>query len=158
MLGTYGNTPGPVDGGEPRGLTWAPDSRAYERFRSIDDLNAWFDRALVPEKTTINLDQYRLSFCHLDLARRNIIVTTDGTLYLLDWQFPGFFPRVLEIWDLNITLANDVVYKDLLAERLPHLSKEEEVTHWLLWCAYRHNMLRSLLVSLHVPGDTANQS
>ncbi|RMD39434.1 hypothetical protein DV735_g5690, partial [Chaetothyriales sp. CBS 134920] len=146
MSETHGNTPGPIDGGEPRGPIWAPDSRAYGEFESVSDLDAWFDRALVPENKKIYFGQYQLSFCHLDLARRNIVVTDGQTLYLLDWQCSGFYPRVHEIWNSAITLSNDTMYRDLLAKKLPHLSQEEEATHWLLWCVYRHNMLQNLSV------------
>ncbi|KIX92116.1 uncharacterized protein Z520_12200 [Fonsecaea multimorphosa CBS 102226] len=146
MLGTHRNTPGPVDGGEPKGPIWAPDYRAYEHFKSVHDLDAWFDRALVPEGATIELNQYPPSFCHLDFTRRNIIVAHDQTLYLLDWQCSGFFPWVLEVWNFEITLANDTAYKDLLIGTLPSLNEKEKVTHWLLWRAYYNNMLRNLLV------------
>jgi hypothetical protein len=76
--------PGLVDGGEPRGLIWAPDNRAYEQFHSTDNLEAWFDRALVMEEATIDLHRYRLSLCHLDLNRRNILLVEDNTICLLD--------------------------------------------------------------------------
>lgn len=138
------DTPGPLDGGEPKGPLWAPDNRAYEKFRSVDDLEAWFNRALIKDSLTIDLRQYPLSFCHLDLARRNILRVDNQTICLLDWATAGFYPRVVEIWNIEVTNANDASYAKSLVRQLPCLSIEEHVTHWLLWCAYRRNMLYSL--------------
>lgn len=33
----------------------------------------------------------------MDLARRKIILTEDGSICLLDWDYAGFFPRFYEV-------------------------------------------------------------
>ena len=139
-----GDKPGPVDGGEPAGPMWAPDNRAYEKFSSIDDLEAWFDRALVKERKTIDLHRHRLSLCHLDLSRHNILVVDDRTICLLDWASAGFFPSIFEVWNLHVASANDSWYRESLLGLLPCLDKEDQDTEWLLWCTYRWNMLNEL--------------
>lgn len=123
------NKPGPVDDGEPEGPIWAPDNRAYERFGSMDDLEAWLNRALVRESATIDLHQYPLSLCHLDLALRNILRVDDHSICLLDWASAGFYPRVFEIWNIDVTNPRDPSYAWSLKYQLPRLSKEEQNTH-----------------------------
>lgn len=141
LIKSENNRPGPLDGGEPQGPIWAPDDLTYEKFESIGGLEAWFNRALIKENATINLHQYPLSFCHLDLARRNMLRVDDQTIYLLDWATAGFYPSIFETWNLAITNSNDPSYMKALVHQLPSLSTEEQETCWLLWCAYRRNML-----------------
>lgn len=35
-------------------------------------------------------------FAHHDLHLGNIILADDGTLWLIDWSYSGFFPRCME--------------------------------------------------------------
>ena len=137
------NQPGPVDGGEPRGNLWAPDFRAYECFKTVDDLEAWFNRALIKEPARINFKQFSLCFCHLDLARRNILLLTDGSLCLLDWGCAGFYPRNFEIWNLRFE-AEDRLYTPSLLTMLPNYTAEERAADWLIHRTYYWNMLNAL--------------
>ncbi|EXJ81829.1 hypothetical protein A1O1_07894 [Capronia coronata CBS 617.96] len=45
--------PGPADGAEPRGNIWAPDYRACVTFHTVDDVETWFNRALVRDGTKV---------------------------------------------------------------------------------------------------------
>ena len=137
-----GNQPGPVDGGEPRGNLWAPDFRAYECFQTINQLEAWFNRALIKEPAAMNLKQFELCFCHLDIARRNILLLPNGSLCLLDWASAGFYPRSFEIWSLHFE-ADDRPYTPLLLEKLPRYTAEEQKADWFMYRAYYWNMLNA---------------
>ena len=143
MWQTACDKPGPVDGGEPRGPMWAPDNRAYERFQSLKDLESWFNRALQKDNTTTNLEGINLVFCHLDLAPRNFLLSSDSTLYLLDWACAGFFPRFFEIWALRLTQSHDSEFVSSLFTFLPQLTRQEEEATYTLWQSYRLNMLHN---------------
>ncbi|KAH8110138.1 kinase-like domain-containing protein [Phellopilus nigrolimitatus] len=41
-------------------------------------------------------DSEPLVFSHLDLSMRNVIVGTDGRLWMIDWAWAGFYPRWFE--------------------------------------------------------------
>lgn len=143
MLLVESDRPGPADGGEPQGNIWAPDYRAYERFKTIDDLEAWFNRALVKEGTRIRFPSARLPFCHLDLSRRNVIIMPDESLALIDWADAGFYPTSILIWSLNAEV-NDQIFVDALLEKLPRFTMEEKSTLRLLERAYFWNSLNGL--------------
>ena len=123
--------PGPVDGGEPHGNIWAPDYRAYESFKTIDDLEAWFNRALIKDGTKVGFPPDSLSLCHLDLFRRNILLMEDESLALLDWAGAGFYPMALQIWSLNAEI-DDRLFVDIVLEKLPELSPAEKSSVELL--------------------------
>ena len=112
--------PGPVDGGEPRGNIWAPDYRAYENFKTIGDLEALFNRALVKDGSKFQFPSDRLPFCHIDLARRNILLLEDQSFVLLDWADAGFYPITIQIWNLNAE-TEDLLFVDTMLEKLPEL-------------------------------------
>lgn len=143
MWQTSCDKPGPVDGGEPQGPMWAPDHRAYERFQSLEDMESWFNRALQKENATMNLEGTNLVFCHLDLAPRNFLLSSDSTLYLLDWANAGFFPRYFEIWTLRSTRSHDLEFVTSLLTFLPQLTGQEEEATYTLWQSYRLNMLHN---------------
>ncbi|TFY54447.1 hypothetical protein EVJ58_g8854 [Rhodofomes roseus] len=80
-------------------------------FASYDKLSSWFDQAqrLVTRNTQQALQSplHHISFktlmgtsplvlCHQDLHMRNIIVGDDGRLWLIDWEFAGFYPPWFE--------------------------------------------------------------
>lgn len=105
------STPGPVGGGIPRGNLWGYDS-AGMAFKSVDDLTAWVNRRIELLKKTVDFSSCPLVLCHLDLCRRNVIVTKNGTLCLLDWAYAGFYPRFYETAAINF--YNDDFWKTFL--------------------------------------------
>jgi len=59
-------------------------------FEKFDDLAKHF---LVRRKNLSPLFKSRsLVFSHNDLSTRNVLIGTDGKVWLLDWQFGGFYP------------------------------------------------------------------
>lgn len=59
------------------------------RARKLSKVGAKHRRKFVPSTTT-------LVFTHQDLAPRNMMIGTDGNLWLLDWERAGFYPRYFE--------------------------------------------------------------
>ncbi|EEP75803.1 predicted protein [Uncinocarpus reesii 1704] len=94
------NIPGPVGGGIPLGNMWGYHD-AGMAFNSAEDLTAWVNRRIELLKKTVDFSPCPLVLCHLDLCRRNVIVSKDGSLYLLDWAFAGFYPRFYETAGIN---------------------------------------------------------
>ncbi|OBT59723.1 hypothetical protein VE04_00213 [Pseudogymnoascus sp. 24MN13] len=75
--------PGPIGGGSPRGSLWGEDG-AGETFTCVSDLNSWLNKRLSLLKKSIDLHDSPLVLCHLDLARRNMILRDDNTISLAD--------------------------------------------------------------------------
>lgn len=93
---------GPRNGGIPRGYLFSEEG-AGTSFSSINSLNSWFNERSRLREGEDGFD-FRLSdcaFCHLDLARRNLIMLPDETFCLLDWEYAGFYPRVFETYCLR---------------------------------------------------------
>ena len=59
-------------------------------------MNDWLNKRLRLIHKEIDLRPYPLVLCHLDLCRRNIKVTEDNSICLLDWGHAGFFPLLFE--------------------------------------------------------------
>jgi len=91
--------PGPLDSGYARGLLWS-EVTSGQSFASCDDLQRYLDvrLAFLGNTATINVRDVQMSFCHLDIAPRNILVGNDGSIGLLDWGCAGFYPKVFDIW------------------------------------------------------------
>lgn len=95
--------PGPLDGSPARGLLWS-EYTSGQNFHSRRDLQRYLDTRLAQfqGEVTIDVTNMALSFCHLDIAPRNIIVSPDGSIYLLDWGCAGFYPPVFETWAIQL--------------------------------------------------------
>lgn len=98
------NCPGPVGGGISEGPFFTEYGAGP--FTSRKDIEDWFnDRLLVchdfghasqtqPGWFSGQFDD--LVMCHLDIHPRNLIVDSQGELWLLDWAFSGAYPRYFE--------------------------------------------------------------
>ncbi|KAL3487605.1 kinase-like domain-containing protein [Aspergillus germanicus] len=107
LLGTLrGSTPGPPDGGCPRGYIFGDDG-ANAPFSSIEDMNAYMNRRLEYRKDTIDLSTHPLVFCHGDICRRNIILEDDGSICLVDWGYARFYPRFCELLALSFVTPDN---------------------------------------------------
>lgn len=95
--------PGPLDGSPSRGLLWS-EYDSGQSFNSRKDLQKYLDTRLahLQGEVTIDVSDMALSLCHLDIAPRNIIVSTDRSIYLLDWGCAGFYPPVFETWAIQL--------------------------------------------------------
>ena len=111
--------PGPISGGVPHGYMWS-EYGARQRFQTLDEIQDWINYRLGYFDLKVDLKPYELRFCHLDLARRNMILQPDGSICLLDWQSAGFYPRIFEIRCIHLLLTSDPVFFN-------HLLKELEV-------------------------------
>ncbi|KAK5105881.1 hypothetical protein LTR62_001940 [Meristemomyces frigidus] len=72
-----GETPGPAGGGQSRGLMW-PQGEPPS-FASIAEMEKFVNDNLSVPQLRCSMPE-RLTFCHLDVAPRNLLVTTDGKL------------------------------------------------------------------------------
>ncbi|KAK4551277.1 hypothetical protein LTR86_011252 [Recurvomyces mirabilis] len=86
--------PGPVGGGQSRGLLWPQGEPPT--FASIAEMEKFINDNLSVPQLRCSMPE-RLTFCHLDVAPRNLLVTTDGKLGILDWASAGFYPRPFEV-------------------------------------------------------------
>ena len=68
-----------------------PNSEALNTF--INNLCQKVNNAEVPSRYR---KPGRLFFTHNDINMRNVILGTDGRIWLIDWDFAGFFPRYFE--------------------------------------------------------------
>lgn len=108
--------PGPVGGGISEG-SFFTDYGAGP-FQSRKDLEDWFnDRLLVchdfgrVRQTPSGWFTGRFSdlvMCHLDIHPRNLILDSQGKLWLLDWAFSGAYPPYFETANLIWRGAGDV--------------------------------------------------
>lgn len=94
--------PGPLDGSHARGLLWSEYSSG-QSFNSRNDLQRYLDMTLAysNDKVTIDVTNMPLSLYHLNIAPRNIIVSSDGSICLLDWGCAGFYPSIFETWAIQ---------------------------------------------------------
>ncbi|KAI9889542.1 MAG: hypothetical protein M1814_005236 [Vezdaea aestivalis] len=130
--------PGPVNAGSPVGYLWS-EYGARGSFKSLEDIEVWFNSRLSFDNERLSFQEQDSRFCHLDLARRNIIVRPDNSISLLDWASAGFYPRVFEYWCLTYLRCFDKVYAEYLAEAMESPTKEDVEILTLLNKAYRIN-------------------
>jgi hypothetical protein len=76
-------------------------------FESSANLIAYFNKG--PGKATVPRlkDIYPLVLNHNDLSMRNIIVGLDGKIWLVDWEYSGFYPPWFEYITMMNTAEND---------------------------------------------------
>lgn len=120
--------PGPIGGGCPIGYLWGEDG-AGATFKCVSDLNDWLNKRLALQKKSINLHGSPLVLCHLDLARRNMILREDNRISLVDWGCAGLYPRFYETITLSCLSPWDSLYQKPLIEAtntLLRLTDEEK--------------------------------
>ena len=98
--------PGPPFGGPAKGFPWGENGTEIE-LQSLSDLErcvnrrlkhyAKYQRKLGWSTPGISLQHQDLVPCHLDLAPRNVILTDDGSIGLLDWGTLGYYPAAFEL-------------------------------------------------------------
>ncbi len=103
---------------------------------TISDIEQYYNKRQLKNRTHLNLARYPLVFCHLDIASQNIIVMDDGSLCLVDWNSAGFYPRLFErsALELNIRGASD--WNAKLLKLLDELDEDEKAQARLLEQAY----------------------
>ena len=118
--------PGPFHGGLAYGKLWLDyDSIAPA---TIVDIEEYYNKRQLKSLPKLNLSEYPLIFCHLDIAPRNILVLENGSLCLIDWATAGFYPRLFERCALRLNIkqkddwnARSINCLDMLNEaEIPH--------------------------------------
>lgn len=97
--------PGPLMSGVPRGLFWPENEDLF--FKTMLDVERYFNSRLAKGGFQLDLGQSSAVLCHLDVAPRNILWQEDGSICLLDWEYAGFYPRVLEVCAQRVLLGKD---------------------------------------------------
>ncbi|KAI0262044.1 kinase-like domain-containing protein [Gloeopeniophorella convolvens] len=93
-------------GSEPK-LCYGPmfsDDYGGGPFSSYDELSTWFTRKLDVNRSIrktpgadVSFDSsLPLVFTHMDLHPTNIIIGPDSCVWLIDWEFSGFYPQWFE--------------------------------------------------------------
>jgi hypothetical protein len=126
-----GQGPGPVYGGMPRGCLWSEHGAGCS-FKSMQDMETWLNLRLdlSRRKLPSELPRFSLSkelvFSHMDIARRNIIITEEKDMCLIDWAHAGFYPGSFQRYCLEWCSVDDDSFIRSLLERLPGSYKNGE--------------------------------
>ncbi len=97
-------TPGPLDRSQVfEGYYFSHQGAGP--FETCEDMIHWFNRRIeignkrAAQKCDVSsfTASGPLVFCHQDLCLRNILLGDDGVLYVLDWEWAGFYPEWLEL-------------------------------------------------------------
>ncbi|RDB18648.1 hypothetical protein Hypma_014700 [Hypsizygus marmoreus] len=119
------SVPGPVDGGPCCGRWFGLFDAGP--FATHEDLVAWLNRKRDARRNNTHepftTEGYRLVFTHQDLAPRNMILDKSGRLWLLDWEFAGWYPSYFEYACVMSSVLP--IPKDLLRGLLPYLGPYE---------------------------------
>jgi len=86
-----GGCPGPLEKGISRGLLWEENGKPA--FKTVQQMEKWLNYRLPDVESKLNIAQYPLVLCHLDLAPRNFVWLADGSICLLDWPSGGMWKR-----------------------------------------------------------------
>ncbi|KIM19703.1 hypothetical protein M408DRAFT_30995 [Serendipita vermifera MAFF 305830] len=147
--------PGPVDGSACVGFYFTETGAGP--FASYDDMTAWFNHKLsVNERfaprppgtkklDTPNIAKFDMSwplvFTHQDLCPRNIILSKDGSLCIVDWAWAGFYPAWFEYAGMkryDDLPASWNFFIPFISGKLPLSNMEELHSKYLMgnrsWC------------------------
>ena len=96
-----------------------------ELFDTVSNMTIWFDERLFADDPTFSFSDTPLILCHLDIAPRNLIITGDGSLCLLDWGSAGYYPKVFEICSQHIMGPDDHLFNEHILAIIGELSPDE---------------------------------
>lgn len=125
--------PGSLGGGPSRGLVWSD----YMDFSptSIGDIEQYFNY-YKKLQTKVDLAEYPLVLCHMDIACRNLLMQEDGSLCLLDWASAGFYPKFFEVAAMRINAQSSRDgFTTTLLERIGSLDERSEAQCRSIECA-----------------------
>ncbi|KAJ5803802.1 Aminoglycoside phosphotransferase [Penicillium psychrosexuale] len=109
-------------------------------FSSTEQLQAWFNRRLEitqqlhrapPDATPFVFN--KLTLTHYDIAPRNLILDSEGKVWLIDWGDAGIYPEGLEFAALNTRRDESSELTEMLSEMIPRC---EELSHQMLLIAF----------------------
>jgi serine/threonine protein kinase len=113
--------PGPFCEGPATGQLWIDPYIIC----SVSDIEEYYNTRQLREGPKLDIKNYPLVFCHLDIAPRNILVLEDGSLCLIDWTSAGFYPRLFERCVLRINRRGKDPWNDKLLNLLDTLDEHE---------------------------------
>ena len=122
------------------------------------DIEEYFNSRLAKCSPQLDLRQFGIVLCRLDVAPRNILWQVDGIIYLLDWESAGFYPRVLEVCAQRIVLGKDGDLNRILLGHRADLTEEEEVQAKLIMEAYSNGQRFHLLLGYEQAIECADYS
>lgn len=103
------------------------------------DVEKYFNSRLAKGSPQLDLSKSSAVLCHLDVAPRNILWQKDGGICLLDWEYAGFYPRVLEVCAQRVVYGREGNFNKILLEYIADLTEEEEIQADLIMRAYSNN-------------------
>jgi thiamine kinase-like enzyme len=103
---------------------------------TVTDVEEYYNKRHLKDRTHIRLAGYPPVFCHLDIAPRNILVLGDGSLCLVDWRTGGSYPRLFERAALEIHSREKDDWNSKLLAKLDQLDEGEKAQAELLKQAY----------------------
>ncbi|KAK0822609.1 hypothetical protein LTR73_009187 [Friedmanniomyces endolithicus] len=108
------DVPGPVNGGACYGPLWSEDDRSV--LPTKEHLEDYVNSRLIRNVGKFTVATTPMAFTHLDISARNLLIK-GPCIWLLDWEFAGYFPRSAEIATLRLDVgkepANLDFYHDL---------------------------------------------
>jgi len=98
--------PGPLNGGHALGFPWG-EWPCEATFDSIEDLQHCVDKRL-RQAATYNSTSFqgllicnrKLSFCHMDIVPRNILLMPNNDIAFLDWEHANYYPAEFDLASL----------------------------------------------------------
>ncbi|PSR70640.1 hypothetical protein PHLCEN_2v13500 [Hermanssonia centrifuga] len=102
---TLSSVPGPLGDSPQTCIGFIFESKRHTSFPNMEALFAWFHEnarmrrvraRLPPIKYDPFHDCRRMVMTHMDLNMRNILVGKDGRIWIIDWDWSGFYPDWFE--------------------------------------------------------------
>jgi serine/threonine protein kinase len=126
--------PGPLDGSHAVGFPWG-EWPCESEFTSIEDLQRCVDKRLRREATYksksfqgLPLCNRKLSFCHMDIVPRNILLMSNKDIAFLDWEHANYYPAEFDLASLWYWTTSCVESKKSLMEDLAKIVRDRS-TH-----------------------------
>lgn len=113
--------PGPLHHGPPAALLFL-DEAEYS-FDGVDDLEAWWNRRLLPGDPSLCLQNFELVLCHLDIAPRNILWEDGQPPCMIDWASAGYYPRFFEFCAQRMIEGKEGQFNTLLLNAMTKLER-----------------------------------
>ncbi|KAF2210673.1 hypothetical protein CERZMDRAFT_45023 [Cercospora zeae-maydis SCOH1-5] len=127
--------PGSLFGSIHYGFPWG-DGSAEGSFHSMEDLERCIQKRLVCSNhaaRSVDFDGFsdrHMVLCHLDLAPRNLLLTTNDIIAVLDWASMGWFPSAFELASLEylqtVASADEAKFLRSIKAHLQKLKPLEE--------------------------------
>ena len=142
-----GSRAGPIGGGQAYGPLWS-EYGSGTHFESKNDIQKWLNVRLTVDRQSVDLSMHQLSFCHLDVAPRNLLILPNDKICFLDWATAGFYPRLFEIWSLQLFqhIFGNPFFQALLQE-LEEPTAEDQAVIEKLHTVYNLNQRFTLYAS-----------